>query len=196
MGHLSFLQWRRQKCMSAISQTPSQAGILGPRCAHLPWCKLHLIIRPSPANFLQLSGFWLVIFLGRWSMILGWKDFIKTKLMPHHEFVSADARRFSNDPRTYEMLSSRSTPNLNIRSPDRAVTSPSSIKSTTFSPQEDQKADYFGKATRAYVSPVSSYSSPRPPSVSQTREWDPRSTHARGGPTATLPGVALSKDFS
>lgn len=129
-------------------------------------------------------------------MILGWQDFIKTKLMPRHEFVSADARRLSNDPRTYEMLGSKGTPHLNIQSPDRAALSPNSMKSTPFSPQEEQKADYFGKATptRAYVSPISSYSSPRPPSVSQAREWDPRSTHARGGPSATLPGVALSKD--
>jgi hypothetical protein len=129
-------------------------------------------------------------------MILGWQDFVKTKLMPRHEFVSADARRLSNDPRTYEMLNSKGTPNLNIKSPDRVAMSPSSMKNTPFSPEEQQEADYFGKATRAYVSPISSYSSPRPPSVSQGREWDPRSTHARGGPSATLPGVALSKDLT
>jgi 7 transmembrane receptor (Secretin family) len=149
---------------------------------------------------LQLSGFWLLIFLGRWSMITGWIDLIKTKLIQRHEFVSADARRLSNDPRTYEMISSSNPPNLNVKSPDRAVMSPSSIKdTTTFSPlsAEDQKADYFGKAARAYVSPVQSYSAPRPPSVSQNTEWDPRATHARGGvPAATLPGVAITKDHT
>ena len=163
-------------------------------CIGVSHLELSCLLSTDPCR--QLSGFWLFIFLGRWSMILGWQDLFKAKFMPRHEFVSADAKRLSNDPRTYEMLSSRGTPNLNIKSPDRAVMSPSSIKSTPFSPPENQKTDYFGKATRAYVSPISSYSSPRPPSVSQSREWDPRSTHARGGPTATLPGVALSKDFT
>lgn len=132
-------------------------------------------------------------------MLLGWKDLIKTRLIRRNEFVSADARRLSNDPRTYEMLSSRNTPNLNLKSPDRVVMSPNSMRNTTpFSPQEEGKADYFGKATntRAYVSPVQSYSSPRPPSTSQQREWDPRATHAKGALTATLPGVALTKDYT
>lgn len=177
-------------------QTAGQARTFGPGRVDLPRCKSLQSQPSSLANNIQLSGFWLLIFLGRWSMILGWQDFIKTKLMPRHEFVSADARRLSNDPRTYEMLSSKSTPNLNIKPPDRAVMSPGSMKSGPFSPQDEQRADYFGKATRAYVSPVSSYSSPRPPSLSQSREWDPRSTHAKGGPTATLPGVALSKDLT
>jgi len=157
---------------------------------------LFLHFRLHILTMLQLSGFWLLIFLGRWSMIIGWIDLIKTKLIQRHEFVSADARRLSNDPRTYEMLSSRNPPSLNVKSPDRVVVSPST---TPFSPPsaEDQKADYFGKAARAYVSPVQSYSAPRPPSVSQNREWDPRATHARGGgPGATLPGVAVTKDYT
>ena len=38
-------------------------------------------------------------------MFHGWKDLIQRRLMHKNEFVSADARRFSADPRTYEMLS-------------------------------------------------------------------------------------------
>jgi hypothetical protein len=43
-------------------------------------------------------------------MVLGWVDLFKRKLLKKSEFVSADARRFSNDPRTYEMLSGKANP--------------------------------------------------------------------------------------
>ena len=123
-------------------------------------------------------------------MVLGWIDLFKRRLMYRHEFVSADARRLSNDPRTYEMLSS--TPQPNLKSPDAAVMSPLSSHGTPFSPEEpDAKNDYFGRGTRAYLSPSQSFSTPRPPS-SGRREWDPRATHARG---VRFPGSELSKTF-
>ncbi|KIX99037.1 uncharacterized protein Z520_05498 [Fonsecaea multimorphosa CBS 102226] len=121
---------------------------------------------------LGLSGFWCLMFMGRWSMTHGWAEFFKTKLLRKSEFVSADARRFSNDPRTYEMLSG-ATPQLNIQTPDRALTSPR--MRTEFSPT-DTKENLYGSA-RAYVTPVSSYSHPTPPS--QHKDWDPKSTHAK-----------------
>ncbi|KIW22884.1 uncharacterized protein PV07_11134 [Cladophialophora immunda] len=121
---------------------------------------------------LGLSGFWCLMFMGRWSMALGWAEFFRTKLFRKSEFVSADARRFSNDPRTYEMLSG-ATPQLNIKTPDRALTSPR--MRTEFSPT-DTKQELYGSA-RAYVTPVSSYSHPTPPN--QHKDWDPRLTHAK-----------------
>jgi hypothetical protein len=138
----------------------------------------------------QIIGFWNLLFLGRWSMVLGWIDLYKRRLMYRHEFVSADARRLSNDPRTYEMLDS--TPQPNLKSPDAAVMSPLSSHSTPFSPEGDSKDDYFARSTKAYLSPVQSFSTPRPPS-SARREWDPRATHARG---LAYPGAELSKNFA
>lgn len=123
-------------------------------------------------------------------MVLGWIDLFKRRLMYPHEFVSADARRLSNDPRTYEMLSSTSQPNL--KSPDAAVMSPLSSHSTPFSPDADAKNDYFGRQTKAYLSPSQSFSTPRPPS-SARREWDSRATHARA---VAYPGADLSKNFA
>lgn len=125
-------------------------------------------------------------------MILGWIDLVKRYLRPRHEFVSADARRMPNDPRTYEMLSSKTPPVLDLRSPERAITSPNSAHTASpFSPGDsvDGKRDYFGTVptvkARTYVSPTSSYSTPRPPSAHAqhnfNRDWDPRSTYARGG---------------
>ena len=123
-------------------------------------------------------------------MVLGWIDLFKRRWVYRHEFVSADARRLSNDPRTYEMLIS--TPNPNLKSPDAAVMSPLSSHSTPFSPDADSKNDYFGRTARAYLSPAQSFSTPRPPSSSR-REWDPRATQARG---PAYPGAELSKNFS
>ncbi len=115
------------------------------------------------------------MFLGRWSMLHGWLELFRTKFgRKKNEFVSADARHLSNDPRTYEMLSGTGT-QLNIRTPDR-VLSPNPREG--MSPGPDLKQDYLGTA-RAYVNPVSSYSYPRPPS--QQKDWDPRSTHASPG---------------
>jgi hypothetical protein len=117
------------------------------------------------------------MFLGRWSMAQGWAELLGSKLRRKNEFVSADARRFSDDPRTYEMLGGTGPHQLNVPPPDRVLTSPTPPR-PVFSPTPpaDSKQEYFTPA-RAYVNPVSSYSYPRPPS--QHKDWDPRSTHAR-----------------
>lgn len=136
----------------------------------------------------QMSGIWCLLFLGRWSMVLGWVDLIKTRLIRRSEFVSVDARRYSNDPRTYEMLSS--TPQPNIKTPDPLVISPSSMSTPAFSPMDPKQGDYFGREAK-YVRPMTSFSTPRPlSSHNGGREWDPSATHAQGG---TLPGIGIAK---
>ncbi|KAJ9615864.1 hypothetical protein H2200_001941 [Cladophialophora chaetospira] len=124
---------------------------------------------------LGLSGFWCLMFFGRWSMAQGWAEFFRTKLFRKSEFVSADARRLSNDPRTYEMLGGAG-PQLNIKTPDRALTSPRTREFDAV----DTKQDYYN-STRSYITPVTSFSQPRPPT--QHKDWDPRATHA--GPMTT-----------
>ncbi|KAF7509533.1 hypothetical protein GJ744_007933 [Endocarpon pusillum] len=113
---------------------------------------------------LALSGFWVVLLLGRWSMVLGWIDLFKRRFSRQHEFVSADARRLSSDPRTYEMLNSVTSPQTAVKTPERAAMSPNSLSVTQMSPGIDQKIDYFGREAR-YQSPATSFSSPRPPSA-------------------------------
>lgn len=139
-------------------------------------------------------------------MILGWREFFQTRLFGRrHEFVSADARRFSNDPRMYEMLdSTKSTPALNISSPDR-VLSPGQahpLRSSPMTPELDMKQDYFGRkhsgrvatsATPMSPVPTSQYISPTSPNIFVPREWDPRATQAR---PYYAPGTAISKDYS
>ena len=124
-------------------------------------------------------------------MVLGWVDLVKRKLISRHEFVSADARRLSQDPRTYEMLSS-GIPQPDLKSPESVVTSPLSYRSTPFSPEAESKVDYFAQGKKAYISP-NSYSQPRPPSSGQVRPWDSRLTHARSNAPS---GAELSRNFS
>lgn len=107
-------------------------------------------------------------------MIDGWSEVIRSRLRRKNEFVSADARHLSNDPRTYEMLSGTG-PQLNIRSPDRAL---SPNPRPMASPEPDPKQDYF-RSARTYVNPISSYSYPRPPS--QQKDLDLRLGHSKPG---------------
>ena len=156
----------------------------------------------------QLSGFWCFVFFGRWSMILGWKDLFKRKMKRKNEFVSADARQHSADPRTYEMLSGNAQP-LNIQSPvrtfsgertSRAYKSPLERNSVSFNIDGDIKHDHYDAKgpydakVRTYVSPVDSYSTPRPPSSGGRREWDPKMTHASSMETP-LPTYSKRKDW-
>ena len=102
-------------------------------------------------------------------MLHGWADLIKRHMIRSHEFVSADAKRLSNDPRTYEMLSSKS-PESNLKSPDAVVMSPLSTRNAPFSSAAEAKSDYFGLEIKPYVSPISSFSAPKPPGAYQGRE--------------------------
>lgn len=62
-----------------------------------------------------MNGLWLLILLGRWSMITGWIDLLTRRsasgALGKREFVSVDALggpydlKMNTDPRSYEMLS-------------------------------------------------------------------------------------------
>ncbi|KAK0660957.1 hypothetical protein DIS24_g2989 [Lasiodiplodia hormozganensis] len=148
---------------------------------------------------LALAGVQCFILLIRWSMFTGWKTWFQEKFSGNREFVSLDARRFSSDARTFELLkvggqasgyvSTVHSPGGEtyvstmqaMKSPESTVTTPSAVYGSPLSGQHTP--DYFGKEVqRNYRSPSQSFSTPRPPTASGTRvDWDPTSTHARGG---------------
>ncbi|KAI9759653.1 MAG: hypothetical protein M4579_002221 [Chaenotheca gracillima] len=152
------------------------------KCAHLA-AKLTINETTIMAVLVLMSmnGIWALIFLGRWSMVTGWYDLIKGRVRPHREFVSVDARRFSNGPsgRAYEMLKSPASA-AGMKSPDTApIISP---VAKVYSPTGGRDSpDYFGHIA-GHTPPRRSSSTTKAPG----REWDPQSTHARGG------GVALT----
>ena|SRR2546429_6147039 len=92
-----------------------------------------------------MNGIWVLLFLGRFSMITGWFGLIKSRFSRRREFVSVDARRFSNEPRTYEMLSSGQKDAL--KSPESLMTpTPNDSVPVHFSPSKGRDTnDYFGR---------------------------------------------------
>ncbi|KAI5920017.1 hypothetical protein F4810DRAFT_452046 [Camillea tinctor] len=110
---------------------------------------------------LAMNGLWILLLLGRWSMVTGWIEWFGSFKGEKKEFVSVDARiELKNDPRSYEMLS---------RDPAKAeqVLTPTS---TLKSPMNGRKTpDYFGQ-TAQYQPHQRSFSAPRAPQ--QQVHWD------------------------
>ncbi|KAL8703420.1 MAG: hypothetical protein Q9201_003391 [Fulgogasparrea decipioides] len=159
--------------------------------------KINGLATPEPTVMavlilISLNGIWTLLFLGRASMIPAWIELIRKRFSRSHDFVSVDAKRFSTDPRHYEMITLPPQTAYALKSPEAAVTSPSIDGETiaVLSPQTPK--DYFPRDAK-YVSPTLSFSTPRPPSSGrhQGREWDPASTHAQ----PWSPGVDVSRKF-
>ncbi|KAL7902179.1 putative G-protein coupled receptor [Trichoderma sp. SZMC 28014] len=114
---------------------------------------------------LALNGIWILFLLGRWTMVTGWIDLVKSPFNSgKKEFVSVDARYDGkNDIRSYEMLSRDTSAVVTPLSPVKSSATPSA-------------PDYFGETAR-YNAPARSYSNPRPPQGSMP-EWNAQQTYA------------------
>jgi hypothetical protein len=138
-----------------------------------------------------MNGIWLLLLLGRWTMVTGWRDlFTSSPNRNKREFVSVDARLddLKKDTRSYEMLSRDTGKTMDDSVTPSVVTpiSPTHARSPVGSPISHdymnmanndgrRTPDYFGNTAR-YHTPARSFSSPRPP---QTVTWDARETYAR-----------------
>ena len=122
-------------------------------------------------------------------MLFGWINYFRQLFTRKTDFVSVDARRFSNSPRNYEMITSAPprTADSTIKAPEPVVTSPppkaeyEGLSPLAQSPrsrssQYTNSVDYFGKdfgeytnstfgMDAEYKSPKLSFSTPRPPSA-------------------------------
>lgn len=118
---------------------------------------------------LAMNGFWLLLLLGRWTMVTGWRDmFTSAPNRNKREFVSVDARLDDLKKDTLTPISP-----THARSP---VGSPISHDYMNMPNNDGRRTpDYFGNTAR-YHTPARSFSSPRPP---QTVTWDARETYAR-----------------
>ena len=115
------------------------------------------------------------ILLVRSSMFSGWAHYLKAKFHPNREFVSLDAKQNAG-ARQFELAK------VGPQAPD-SVYNPATDKHESYQSSFPGTPDFFGKdVQKEYRSPISSFSSPRTPSQAMLRvEWDPRSSHARGG---------------
>jgi hypothetical protein len=126
---------------------------------------------------LSIAGIQVFVLLARGSMFTGWLEFFRNKFSKNREFVSLDARHLA-EQRNYEL---KNFEDGTVQSPSNIFTPPPDIAG--YNHFRSDTPDYFTKETqREYVSPTLSFSTPRPLSRSATQvDWDPRSTHARGG---------------
>jgi hypothetical protein len=130
---------------------------------------------------LSLAGVEAALLLTRPAVFTSWWHVVQARFGKKREFVSLDARRFSSDARTFELL--KVGQNAALKSPETAYTSPITFDPTDSYPyRRSETPDFLKESQRDYQSPKLSFSSPRAPSQAAGRmEWDPRSTHARGG---------------
>jgi len=158
-------------------------------------------------TLLQLNGIWTMVFLGRTSMLIGWIDlFRKTFSKRHTDFASVDARRFSNSPKTYEMITAappRTADDTTIKAPEPVITSPPPKEEYGLSPLAQSprspsshytnSVDYFDKILNEYQSPnygkeadykspKLSFSKPRPPSAGGPFSKENVNTHKSFSP--------------
>lgn len=122
---------------------------------------------------LSIAGLQVCILLVRWSMITGWVDFFRGKFSKNREFVSLDAKNNAGDMRNYELKQ------FELQSPPSAYTTPGLAEYAGF--RSDTPEHFNKEVQREYRSPTLSFSTPRPQSRGANVEWDPKSSHARGG---------------
>ena len=160
---------------------------------------------------LSLNGIWALLFLGRLSMLIAWMDVLRAPFRkPRTDFVSVDARRFSGDPKQYEMIMSPpSRPYSTPKEPEAVVTSPplpdekTAFSSLPQSPSSRYEEDYFaasrpmsgGNEDRTYSSPKLSFSTPRPPSAGRLSSRDFSPPHDRSF-SPQLSTIATSRSAS
>jgi hypothetical protein len=127
---------------------------------------------------LSIAGIQVFVLLARGSMFTGWFDLFRSKFSKNREFVSLDARNLAENSRNYELKKFEENA---IQHPENVLTPPAEIAG--YGHFRSDTPDYFLKETqREYTSPTLSFSTPRPQSHATPHvEWDPRSTHARGG---------------
>lgn len=120
---------------------------------------------------ISLAGIEAGLMMFRSQMCTGWYDFFKKKFNRKREFVSLDAKRFSSDARTFELLK--------IGTP--AMTTPGSSGTMN---GYSAKAEYFPpEQERQWRKPTMSFAGPQAPSNAANRmNWQmPHSSAARGG---------------
>ncbi|KNG46500.1 g protein-coupled receptor : secretin-like protein [Stemphylium lycopersici] len=124
---------------------------------------------------LSIAGLQVFFLLWRWSMMSGWRDFVRSKFSKNREFVSLDARNPTEDVRHFELK------NFEQQSLPSAYTTPGLASYVMGNPRSDTPEHFHKEIQREYRSPTLSFSTPRPQSRAAHIDWDPRSSMARGG---------------
>lgn len=141
-----------------------------------------------------MNGLWLLLLLGRWSMVTGWLEYIGScgGKRQNKEFVSADARGASKgESRSYEMLSHSKGESVSLATAD-PVKIYGSPDMNSPDPEDGRRTpDYFGQPapdywgeTARYQPHQRSFSAPRPP---QNVHWDGQGGYGSRSPPPPMP---------
>ena len=123
-------------------------------------------------------------------MLVGWIELARRPFTRRNDFVSVDARGYSNSPKNYEMITSPPNTSDMSKGSNTVVTNPSSAHEkgqspplhSPPSPSSQYTSDYFGKEGESttrhlsfslpkeadYKSPNLSFSTPQPPSAARS----------------------------
>ena len=131
-----------------------------------------------------MNGLWLLLLLGRWSMVTSWIGYFSSigGQRQNKEFVSVDARGdVKGDSRSYEMLRHSKGESVSL-----ATVEPAKTYGSPDPEDGRQTPDYFGQPgpdyygqTARYQPHQRSFSAPRPP---QSVQWDGTSGYSRSPP--------------
>ncbi|KAI1369363.1 hypothetical protein F5Y08DRAFT_151796 [Xylaria arbuscula] len=140
-------------CLATYNDKHACLDLVQPLVVNLPTVTAVLVL-------LAMNGLWLLLILGRWSMVTGWGEWFGSfgGQRKKQEFVSVDARMdLKNDPRSYEML------DRDLTGKNETSLTPNSAMSPTSPVSPGRKTpDYFGRTT-PYRPHQRSFSSPRAP---------------------------------
>jgi hypothetical protein len=138
----------------------------------------------------QLAGIQTGMMMSRSAMFSGWWELL-TRRFKHNnkEFVSLDAKRFSSDQRTFELLKMDTPdPEVAIAAPSQPYTtdmrSPEYLNNSNIDVSEKQSTSpRGGDATREWRKPTMSFAGPQAPSNATKRmDWEqPVASRSRGG---------------
>lgn len=144
------------------------------------------------ANLWQLTGVQTGLMMSRTSMFVGWYELFMAKFGGKREFVSLDAKRYSQDARTFELIKAGGSPRTALTdtpdSPD--LDKPEAAVYATYGPPGSAYPE------RAYKQNTMSFSGPRSPSSqgNATTDWkSAEEAFTRGGlrshpPSPSMPG--------
>lgn len=127
---------------------------------------------------LSLAGIQVFLLLFRTTMVTAWIDLFRTQFGQKREFVSLDAKHEAHvEAQQYELSKFPGSP---ISVPPSAIASPASNDDFDMH-SRSYSQDYFKEdIEREYSPPKHSFSAPLSP-THRAPDWDPQSTHARGG---------------
>lgn len=178
----------KEKCFkygqdALVSEGAAIASLMLLSVRTIPFC-----MSARDANRIQLTGVQTGLMMSRTSIFVGWYELFLAKFGGKREFVSLDAKRYSQDTRTFELIKTGGSPHTALtEAPESPDLDKQASASTFGSPGSAQ-------SERVYRQHNLSFSGPRPPSSQgAVADWQTaEEVFARGGLRSHPPSPSIS----